>query len=317
MNRNFKTSSITESAMITGILVILAYLSNFFSLVMFFYPTPAIILAKRKGLKYAALSLMASDILVSMLLGIQTGMIFLILYTPLAIALAYGVCKDEDANKTILYGSAAYMVSFVVLILLMNAVMGVNFVQQMTEMYDESINIMKEMVSNMPAGTNTAGTEQMLKTFDDMGKTMNFIITNVFPAILVVASVMTSYINYLVASKFAKRFSISIRQHEGLSYFSFPRTFMAAMAALLILSFVLNLFNINVSLIQVNLFMIVFAAMFFQGFAVLKFFLMRSSINKTLRTIILAMVLLMSGGFAQMLAIVGLVDLAIDLRKIK
>lgn len=317
MNRNFKTSSITESAMITGILVILAYLSNFFSLVMFFYPTPAIILAKRKGLKYAALSLMASDILVSMLLGIQTGMIFLILYTPLAIALAYGVCKDEDANKTILYGSAAYMVSFVVLILLMNAVMGVNFVQQMTEMYDESINIMKEMVSNMPAGTNTAGTEQMIKTFDDMGKTMNFIITNVFPAILVVASVVTSYINYLVASKFAKRFSISIRQHEGLSYFSFPRTFMAAMAALLILSFVLNLFNINVSLIQVNLFMIVFAAMFFQGFAVLKFFLIRSSINKTLRTIILAMVLLMSGGFAQMLAIVGLVDLAIDLRKIK
>ncbi len=209
------------------------------------------------------------------------------------------------------------MVSFVVLILLMNAVMGVNFVQQMTEMYDESINIMKEMVSNMPAGTNTAGTEQMIKTFDDMGKTMNFIITNVFPAILVVASVVTSYINYLVASKFAKRFSISIRQHEGLSYFSFPRTFMAAMAALLILSFVLNLFNINVSLIQVNLFMIVFAAMFFQGFAVLKFFLMRSSINKTLRTIILAMVLLMSGGFAQMLAIVGLVDLAIDLRKIK
>jgi uncharacterized protein YybS (DUF2232 family) len=317
MNRNFKTSSITESAMITGILVILAYLSNFFSLVMFFYPTPAIILAKRKGLKYAALSLMASDILVSMLLGIQTGMIFLILYTPLAIALAYGVCKDEDANKTILYGSAAYMVSFVVLILLMNAVMGINFVQQMTEMYDESINIMKEMVSNMPAGTSTAGTEEMIKTFDEMGRTMNYIITNVFPAILIVASVMTSYINYVVASKFAKRFSIKIRQHEGLSYFSFPKTFMAAMAALLILSFVLNLFKINVSLIQVNLFMVVFAAMFFQGFAVLKFFLIRSNINKTLRTIILAMVLLLSGGFAQMLAIVGLVDLAIDLRKIK
>lgn len=317
MNRNFKTSSITESAMITGILVILAYLSNFFSLVMFFYPTPAIILAKRKGLKYAALSLLASDILVSMLLGIQTGMIFLILYTPLAIALAYGVCKDEDANKTILYGSAAYMVSFVVLILIMNAVMGINFVQQMTEMYNESINIMKEMVSNMPAGTNTAGTEEMIKTFDEMGRTMNYIITNVFPAILIVASVMTSYINYLVASKFAKRFSISIRQHEGLSYFSFPKTFMAAMAALLILSFVLNLFKINVSLIQVNLFMVVFAAMFFQGFAVLKFFLIKSNINKTLRTIILAMVLFMSGGFAQMLAVIGLVDLAIDLRKIK
>lgn len=317
MNRNFKTSSITESAMITGILVILAYLSNFFSIVMFFYPTPAIILAKRKGIKYAILSLIASDILVSMLLGIQTGMIFLILYTPLAVALAYGVCKDEDANKTILYGSAAYMVSFVALILFMNAIMGINFIQQMTEMYDESINIMKEMVSNMPAGTNSANTEQMIKTFDELGTTMNFIITNVFPAILVVASVVTSYVNYLVASKFARRFSISIRQHEGLSHFSFPRTFMVAMAGLLVLSFVLNFFKINVNLIQVNLFMIVYAAMFFQGFAVLKFFLMKSSINKTLRTIILAMVIFMSPGFAQILSVIGLVDLAIDLRKIK
>ncbi len=40
MNRNFKTSSITESAMITGILVILAISVKLFSLVMFFYPTP-------------------------------------------------------------------------------------------------------------------------------------------------------------------------------------------------------------------------------------------------------------------------------------
>ena len=317
MNRNFKTSSITESAMITGILVILAYLSSFFSAIMFFYPTPAIILAKRKGLKYAALSLIASDILISMLLGIQNGLIFLLLYTPLAVALAYGVCRDEDANKTILYGSAAYMVSFVVFILLMNAVMGINFVQQMTEMYDESINIMKEFVSGSPAGMNSANVEEMLKTFDDMGTTMNYIITNVFPAIMVVSSVITSYINYLVASTFARRFSINIKQHEGLSYFSFPRSFMISMAGLLIFSYVLNLLNINVTAIQVNLFMIIFAAMFFQGFAVLKFYLMKSHMSRTLRTIILVVVLFMSAGLAQMLAVFGLVDLAIDLRKIK
>ncbi|MEL7648567.1 MAG: DUF2232 domain-containing protein [Sedimentibacter sp.] len=317
MNRNLKTSSITEAAMITGILVVVAYLSSFFSIVMFFYPTPAIILAKRKGLKYSALSLIASDILISMLLGIQTGMIFLILYTPLAVALSYGVCRDEDANKTILYGSAAYMVSFVVLILLMNAVMGINFVQQMTEMYDESINIMKEMVSNAPAGMGGADTENMIKTFDEMGKTMNFIITNVFPAIMVVSSVLTSYINYVVASRFARRFSIDIKQHEGLSYFSFPRSFMIGMAGLLLLSFLLSLVNINVSAIQVNLFMIVFAAMFIQGFAVLKFYLMRSAMSRALKTIIMATVLLMSAGLAQMLAVIGLMDLAIDLRKIK
>jgi len=317
MNRNFKTSSITESAMITGILVIIAYLSSFFSIVMFFYPTPAIILAKRKGLKYASLALIASDIIVSMLLGVQTGMMFLILYTPLAIALAYGICNDEDANKTILFGSAAYMISFVVLILFLSTIMGVNIVKQLSEIYSESIVMMKDMLSNMPNSLNNERIQEMIKTYDEMGSKMTFVITNVFPAIMIVASVITSYINYLVASKFAKRFSIDIKQHEGLSHFSFPKTFMVAMAVFLLLSFLLSMLKINVAAIQLNLFMIVFVAMFFQGFAVLKFYLEKSKMSKVFRTIILVMVLFMSAGLSQVLAVIGLIDLTIDLRKLR
>jgi len=317
MNRNFKTSSITEAAMITGILVILAYLSSFFSIIMFFYPTPAIILAKRKGLKYAILALIASDIIISMLLGVQTGMMFLILYTPLAIALAYGICNDEDANKTILFGSAAYMISFVVLILFLNVIMGVNFVQQVSDMYKESILMMKEMLLSMPDGLNNENVKKMIKTYDEMGTMMKFVIANVFPAIMIVASVVTSYINYLVASKFAKRFSIDIKQHEGISYFSFPRNFMIAMAGLLLLSFLMSILKVNVGAIQLNLFMIIFMAMFFQGFAVFKYFLEKSNMSKTFRTIIIVMVLFMSSGLSQVLAVIGIVDLAIDLRKLK
>ncbi|MGB4440545.1 MAG: DUF2232 domain-containing protein, partial [Sedimentibacter sp.] len=305
------------SAMITGILVILAYLSSFFSIIMFFYPTPAIILAKRKGLKYASLALVASDIIVSMFLGVQTGMMFLILYTPLAIALAYGICNNDDANKTILFGSAAYMISFVVLILFLNTIMGVNFVQQLSDMYNESIAMMKEMLTSMPGGLNNKSVQEMIKTYDEMGSMMTFVITNVFPAIIIVASVITSYINYLVASKFAKRFSIDIKQHEGLSHFSFPKTFMIAMAGLLLLSFLFSILKINVGAIQLNLFMIVFVAMFFQGFAVLKFYIEKSNMNKAFRTIILVMVLFMSAGLSQVLAVIGLIDLAIDLRKLR
>lgn len=40
MNRNPKTSNITEAAMITGMLVIIAYLSSFITIVMFFIPLP-------------------------------------------------------------------------------------------------------------------------------------------------------------------------------------------------------------------------------------------------------------------------------------
>lgn len=320
MNRNYKTSSLTESAMITGILVVIAYLSSFISILMFFYPTPAIILAKRKGIKYAALALIASDIIIGMLLGIQSGMTFLILYTPLSVALAYGIYKDKDANKTIILGTAAYMISFVAMIFLMDAFLGINFIQQLKDIYTESFKMSKDMLSNMPSGLNNEGVNEMIKTLDEMGPMIVSTISNIFPAILIVSSVATAYVNYWVAYKFAKRFSITIRKHEGIAYFSFPKTFMAAMAAMMLLSYLLGALNINASIIQANLFMILFAAMFLQGFGVVKFFILRSQMSIGFKRISLFMIVFIAlftyAGLAQVIALIGLVDLAIDLRKI-
>ena len=271
MNRNSKTSNITESAMITGILVIIAYLSSFITLLMFFYPTPAIILGKRKGLKYSILALIASDLIISMLLGVHTGLVFLILYTPLAVALTYGICRDEDANKTILFGTAAYMISFVLYILFLNFIMSINFIERVAEMYDQSFEMTRGLFDNIPDQLRTEQFEQYISDIEKIAPMMNYIVTSVFPAVLIAASVITSYINYIVASKFAVRFSINVKQHEGIGYFSFPRNFMISMAGLLLLSFLLGLLNINVEIIQLNLFIIVFIAMLLQGVAVLKF----------------------------------------------
>ncbi|HPB79970.1 MAG TPA: DUF2232 domain-containing protein [Sedimentibacter sp.] len=316
MNRNLKTSNITESAMITGILVIIAYLSSFITLLMFFYPTPAIILGKRKGLKYSLLSLIASDLIISMLLGLQTGLVFLILYTPLALALTYGVCRNEEANKTILFGSAAYMISFVLYILLLNYIMGINFIERIAEIYEQSFETTRGLFNNIPDQLRTEQIEQYINDIEKMAPMMNYIVTNVFPAVLIVASVVTSYINYMVASKFAVRFSINVKQHEGIAYFSFPRNFMISMAGLLLLSFLLRLLNINVGIIQMNLFIIVFMAMLLQGVAVLKFFVDKSKMGKFARNLLLVFIVLMSINFSIAYAVIGLIDLTVNLRKI-
>ena len=316
MNRNSKTSNITESAMITGILVIIAYLSSFITLLMFFYPTPAIILGKRKGLKYSILALIASDLIISMLLGVQTGLVFLILYTPLAVALTYGICRDEDANKTILFGTAAYMISFVLYILFLNFIMSINFIERVAEMYDQSFEMTRGLFDNIPDQLRTEQFEQYISDIEKIAPMMNYIVTSVFPAVLIAASVITSYINYIVASKFAVRFSINVKQHEGIGYFSFPRNFMISMAGLLLLSFLLGLFNINVEIIQLNLFIIVFIAMLLQGVAVLKFLIDKSKMSKFARNLILVIIIFMSISFSVIYAIIGLVDLTIDLRKI-
>nr|WP_312578315.1 DUF2232 domain-containing protein [Sedimentibacter sp.] len=317
MNRNIKTSSMTEAAMISGILVLFAYISTFLiSLLMFFYPIPAIILAKRRGVKYAVLSLAAADIIITMLLGIQIGISFAVLFSPLAIALSYGICKDENPNKTIMYGAIAFMVSFVAMILLMQFVMGINFVQQLVEMTKESFNMSKEMLLKTAGDTNSDKFKETLKYFEETGTAMVTFVSHQFPSMLISASVVTSAVNYFAVGKIAKRFSIDIRKHEGLSNFSFPNTFILAMAGLLLISYLLGVFKVNVNVIQMNLFMICYMAMFIQGFAVVKFYLIKWNVNKIGRTLILISILLMVG-FAQILALVGIVDLVFDIRKIR
>ena len=316
MNRNLKTSNITESAMITGILVIIAYLSSFITLLMFFYPTPAIILGKRKGLKYSVLSLIASDLIISMLLGLQTGLVFLILYTPMALALTYGVCRNEEANKTILFGSAAYMISFVLYILLLNYIMGINFIERVAEIYEQSFETTRDLFNNIPDQFRTEQFEHYISDIEKIAPMMNYYVTNVFPAFLIVASIIISYINYIVSSKFAVRFSINVKQHEGIAYFSFPRNFMISMAGLLLLSFLLQLLNINVVIIQMNLFIIVFMAMLLQGAAVLKYFIDKSRMGKFARNLLLVFIVLMSINFSIVYAVIGLIDLTVNLRKI-
>lgn len=319
MNRNNNTSKLTEASMITGILVIIAFIAQFISVAMFFYPTPAIILAKRRGIKYSALALVAADLIITILLGVNTGFMFFVLYTPFSLALSYGVYKNEKAGKTMIYGTAAYMVSFVVYIFLMDAIMGINFVDQLQTMYAESYKMAEEAVDKMGPSMNAEQLKQYKEMITAMKQSSTFILTNLFPAIVVAVSAIASYINYLIAEKFSKRFKIYINEHTRFSYFSFPRTFMVAMATLLLISYLLSAFKINVQAIQLNLFTLVFLAMVLQGLAVIKFFIEKSNATKTLKTFLVIMTVYFVTfvpGMILMVALVGLVDISIDLRKI-
>jgi uncharacterized protein YybS (DUF2232 family) len=135
---------------------------------------------------------------------------------------------------------------------------------------------------------------------------------------VVMVSVIDSYVNYLIAVKFSKRFSININKFVGLSHFSFPRTFMIAMAALLLISYLLGGLGVNVSVIQLNLFSLVFLAMVLQGIAVVKFFLEKSQMKKSLKTLTMFIIIYIAlfSGMVLVVAILGLIDLSIDLRKI-
>lgn len=318
MNRNLKTSSMTEAALISGILVIFACISSFlFSPLMFIYPIPAIILAKRRGLKYGIMSLVGAGIIISMLLGIQIGIVFLLLFSPFGIALSYGICKDENPNKIIIIGSGFFMISFLVMILGIQALTGINFIEQMVEIFNESYNISKSLITKTinEADMNKQQIKDALSFMEQSSKMLVETIRLQFPSVIISGAILLSYMNYFVVSKFAKRFSINIRQNTNFAYFSFPRTFIIAMSALLILSIFLKYLNMNFIAIQLNILMISIMAMFVQGLAVMKFFLMKFKINKILG-ILLILIVIINPVISQSVMVIGVIDLILDIRKL-
>ncbi len=316
-NRNLKTSSLTEAAMMTGILVIIAYVSQFLlSFLMFFYSMPAVILSKRKGLKYGIMSLISAGLIISMLLGVQTGIMYLILYSPLAIALSYGAVKDEDPHKTIIYGALIFIVSFAIIMLAMQYIVGVNYIQQMIKIYTESFNMSRELIAKTGGNLNPAQYQQMIDNVNDMSASMNLMLTQMFPALLIATGVVISFVNYAATCKVAKRFKIYLREITNFEFFSFPQSFAIAMAALLVTSFLLKYLNLNVQAIQLNIIMICYMAIFVQGFAVLKFYLLKWNVSKPLRIVIIIFAVF-NPVIAQILTLAGLIDLILDLRKLR
>jgi len=91
---------------------------------------------------------------------------------------------------------------------------------------------------------------------------------------------------------------------------------MIAMAGLLLLSYLLGLLNINIEIIQLNLFIIVFMAMLLQGIAVIKFYIDKRGFGKFVRTVIMIVIVYMIINFSVIYALIGLVDLTVNIRKL-
>jgi uncharacterized protein YybS (DUF2232 family) len=202
------------------------------------------------------------------------------------------------------------------MILLSQLILGVNFLQDMVQITDESMNIYKEIFNRTLSESNNVDINEINNYLDNMGKILVDTIKTQYPAIIITSSVIVSAMNYFVVSKLGHRFKADIIKHEGLSNFSFPSTFIIGMSGILLLSFLLKFLNFNVNLIQMNILRVLIIAMMLQGFAVVKFFLIKFKVLKAARVLILFLIIF-SPGMGEILSFLGAIDLIVDFRKIR
>lgn len=312
MSRNTKTSSLTEAAMICGMLVLMSMVSFYvFPFIDFLFPLPAIILGKRRGYKYSALSLVSASLIIMMLLGLPMGFMYLFMYTPIAIAMSYLINKDKKPSTVILGGAVVMLISLILVLFVIDIFTGIKITEQITSMFEQSLNMQKNIMNSV--GANEEQLKLLTETYSNLAESIVLLL----PAMLMTLSLLMSVVNYFVAQRVASRFKIAIIPLRDLSMFYLPKNFIFGIGFLMILAYILSMMKFaNMEIILINIVMIGRIALIVQGLALTKFYLIKNNVNNFLRVIVFFVIIFIPL-FSNIVTMLAVIDLIIDFRKLR
>lgn len=314
MNTRNKTRAMVESALITAIAVIFTLVSMyipFLNMLLMFLPAPFIIIGAKNGLKYSILSLVAASIMIGTFTDPLRALLFLVTTGLPSVLIGYMIQRKNSFNLIIFAGSIASIVGMIINFALMPKIFGFGPLEALEDTFVQAKEMYKGF-SGIP-GVDPAQLDQMVNVLDQM-KNLALL---VFPSSIVIASVVTTYVNYIVSGSILRRIGFSIQKPNKLSYFRLPANFMMGSLVIVVLTYLVNRFNIvNSVALNFNM-MLLFQEIFtLQGLAVASFFLQKNNLGNGLRRTILVFIYLIpiTKGFS---FFIGLFDVVLNIRKLE
>lgn len=313
MSERNKTRAMIESALITAIAVIFAlaviYIP-FVGMLTMFLPVPFIIIGVKNGLRYTILSLVAATFIIGVFTGLFSAVLMLITAWLVSIVLAYMIEKKYQFRSIIFFGSIASIASIIISLALMPKIFGFGPL----EMIEQSFVEMVEMYTGLLEGS--AIDEKKVEQVIDSLKMMKEFILIIFPSTIIMISVITTYVNYLVSGVILRKIGFAIEKQKKFGHFRLPPNFMMGALIIVGLTYLSSSFNIvksdalNANIVY--LFQYVFIIL---GLAVVSFFLEKRRIGNILRRVILVFILLIPSA-SLILFFIGLFDAIFNIRKL-
>ncbi len=312
MNLEDNTKKMTETALITTLMVILVFIGVYaLPIVLIFYPVPFIVLAVRRDIKYSIFSIIASSLIVCMLMDIFTGLFIFLLFGAVAIALAFMMKKGYEPYKTVVISSAVGVFIIVLAINITAYITGVSFISQIESLFNEVINMQTEIIRdiNLTQSQITEMTNILKTTFD------RFIL--IIPSVIIICSVLNSYINYWLSSSVLKRLGHKVEQVPSFMYFRLPENIVLGTIVIFGGTLIINYLKVfYYDTLMLNVITILSFVFFIQGLAVITYLLNKIKLNKIVRAISLFFIIVYAP-ISLMISVVGFFDSLINFRKLK
>lgn len=281
-------------------------------LIIFLYPAPFIILGVKYGLKYNIISIIISTFLVGLMTDTISGLIILLAFLPLSIALNYLIVNRKKTLETMIISTLVTLVSFLIILGLTKNIIGVSIVYQLDEFFTQVINTQIEALKEMQLSQY-----EILKAEDLLESVFDYILLMI-PVLMIIFSLITAYINCFISSIILRKQGYGIVSIPRFSRFKLPNNILLGIGIMFI--GVLLMKWLKVSYYETVLLNIVGIAsfMFFtQGLAVIDYKLKRRNVRIIFRIIILLFFVLVLPIGSMILTFIGVLDAILDFRKIK
>ena len=309
MNGQNSTRALVEAALLTGVTVILIlmtlYVPLFVAVGIFIWPLALIYI--RDGGKYSIMSLVIAGIITAMISDPVTAFGLMLTYGISGILLGLCIDRKKTSTFTIIAMTAVTFIAMAVSIKVLSIIAGQDIIAQMMTTMSQSLESATKLYSSigMP--------EETIKQFKTMFDVNSF--KMILPSGLFFAAFMVSIFTYSFAKFIFKRFGYEVKPVKAFSEWYIPISIAFAVITLVLASYALSYFKIvKTQIYLVNSIMLLRIVFSVTGLSVIDFFLKKKDVSKAVR--ILIYFFLVTTSLSQILFFVGIIDYALDIRKL-
>ena len=312
---NTRVRPMVEGGILSAVAILFALISVYIPIIGAFvnliWPVPIILLGVRHGYKWSLMATAVAGILIALLIhplhavGVAVG------FGLTGIVLGHCFRKGYKPVTSVLLGSVASLVSKIIVLSISAVVLGINPLADqsaaMAKAVEQAINLYRSF------GMKESDLAQMSENMRGMLDLMKMIL----PAGFALASVVDTYLNFLVARLVLRKLGHHIPP--------FPAFRVWSMSPVVLYGFIVSVIMLywgksrEISMLSdagINLQVATSMLLMLQGMSMVFFYAAKYEVPKFIRWIIVLMAF--SNGFIMQMAVfAGAFDIAIDFRKLR
>lgn len=304
-NRNPLAESIILAIVATVLIFSLMGISNVF---LFLVPIPFIVLGIRNSLGHSILSLSLTILIVAVGTSLNFGISLIISLLPITIALVYSIKKREATEDTLVLATSIFLISILLVLMLENN----SFLGYISEI-ENSFNLTLEGLMAYFEEVGSSSYDSIMT--EDMLESIHNYLMMTIPAMTIIVSIVTVYLNYSISLILAENIGYKIYR-PSFSKFRLSKMSTLGILITFLLTYILMYFQIPYSgALRVNLVVLVGFLMNIQGIALVDSLLIKYKVRKFFRVLFILfniLVLKMGAAFVFM----GFLDMVFDFRKL-